>query len=1227
MSAMLSQELEKLSRALRRWRALDLLCWGLATVFALLWLLGLFDLAWSFNGAGRWFSSLLIWTLAGSTAFLAARALQARLTPEGLATVVERAFPDLDNHLINYIQFARDTSGNPFKKAYIQSGPPAVHQLDWTRLKNKRAQRFSRGTVVVALALLLLPSLFLGAQWPTALWRVANPLSAVEPVTRTRIVEVTPGNQAVPQGGMVTLRVKVQGPQGHAVRVDLDAADARSAAYEIGRLQGDGQESFSHRVARANTRFRYRFRAGDAPPSEWFTITPMPPPALTALRWDVEPPAYTGRLRQRLNLLEAQSPEIPAGSRVAVEVTAMAPLKNVTLTVPENEPVAMQVVDGDAQRWRSTITLDTRGAVVVEATDVFGQTLRESVSYSLIPDRPPVIEVLAPEGRARLPVGEAPRITFLARDDYGLRSVHIEAIPEGQETEQAGHRVQSWTVDNERSREIVWRGEPGRRGQTRTYRVVAVDNHPDEPQVARSHPIVFNPSAEGEHVADTRSRLEEEARTTLQQVIEAQRTNLESSRALRLQSYAGDAWQKNEERQRTIRRLTRELLRNPARPLGGRTEDVAQLYANEMVLAIDAVARVAGAGTELSPPVVEEALGLQERILRRLEVADMTASRSRLDRQLSALAQMLEALIREQQRIVTRTSDHVERESRPGEDLVEAQEEVADELSAFKRSGEREAASLRTTDAAHAELLAQVVEEARNRRIREEMLLTADRLDTGVLDDALVRGQRAHDHLEHLQQMLDQVRVRREEDRHAAQREALTQVQTTVERLMDMHMKIQESMDAIRGARDESDGIEELLAEEFADIARRNRDTLLTIPVDLHVFSDLNVGNEFVEEVFSIYEEIEQKAGSEQWGADDAVEWLFTKNDEFIEQLSVVEEKVEMIEKWLPDEPQRVSTLTETIDREEMPEDGIALETLNTEVESLISDLLDTTEELEEAARNAATTMAMTWGEHDHFEDDGELPEEDRLEATISEMQDDQFDAAAGAEIGHETAEGEYSSFAGLGDAGNERPDHMEQDGRSSIGREGMAVGETSASSGTIQEGDPNIEERRTEDPTQGGMVNADGEAQTEATGGGKLASGAADDVGMPGGVRRMDSPDAGSPEGMQALLARHADDLYAQASMQNVRVGSLRLAAHHIRQIDDAVARGDIRQLHEHHQAAVAELRRARAQLAAHASGAIDVDAVPSVIQDAMQAGADLAPESFRMQVAEYFKLLNETF
>jgi hypothetical protein len=270
----------------------------------------------------------------------------------------------------------------------------------------------------------------------------------------------------------------------------------------------------------------------------------------------------------------------------------------------------------------------------------------------------------------------------------------------------------------------------------------------------------------------------------------------------------------------------------------------------------------------------------------------------------------------------------------------------------------------------------------------------------------------------------------------------------------------------------------------------------------------------------------------------------------------------------------------------------MALGALAAEAEDLIGDLL---KESEEAAREA---------------DDG---------AINHAMSDDL--------MGWEVMEGDMASFAAKGKSGNQAPDHKEQDGRSNVGRQGMAVGETAAGSGTIHEGDKNIEERRTQDPTQGGQVDLDGEADTKATGGGKQASGKADDFGMDGGARRMDSTEAGSFEGLEALMAKRAETIYAKASLKNVRADSLKDAAHHLRQAADAIAEGrPIDQVKEFKRQAVAALRRATTQLEAGTSGALADGRSSALLDGVVQGGPDEAPPKYRDLVADYYRRLNET-
>ena len=126
-------------------------------------------------------------------------------------------------------------------------------------------------------------------------------------------------------------------------------------------------------------------------------------------------------------------------------------------------------------------------------------------------------------------------------------------------------------------------------------------------------------------------------------------------------------------------------------------------------------------------------------------------------------------------------------------------------------------------------------------------------------------------------------------------------------------------------------------------------------------------------------------------------------------------------------------------------------------------------------------------------------------------------------------------------------------------------------------------------------------------------------------GLERMDSNEQGSNEGMVSLMARQADAMYAKASLKNIRVDDLKNGAHHLRQAADAEVKGDIGQLREQRKMAVSSLRRAKAELEAGPTGAMEVGGSAGVLDDVIESGPDHAPPQYRDQVSDYYKALND--
>ena len=232
-------------------------------------------------------------------------------------------------------------------------------------------------------------------------------------------------------------------------------------------------------------------------------------------------------------------------------------------------------------------------------------------------------------------------------------------------------------------------------------------------------------------------------------------------------------------------------------------------------------------------------------------------------------------------------------------------------------------------------------------------------------------------------------------------------------------------------------------------------------------------------------------------------------------------------------------------------------------------------------------------------------------------------DMAAGWGI----AEGEFANFSAKGKSGNERPDHKDQDGRSLVGRQGMADGETVAGSGKINEGDNNIEARRTQDSPQSGQVQEEGHADAKATGGGK-GSGYSDRLGMSGtGPREDAKTQARSELGLQAMLRRNAEALYAKASMAHIRTGNLDEAVRAMRQAEDAMRNGaSIREVREYQRRAAAALAQTKGDLGPGVfTPVMAADAGMPVIGAQEASTADDAPPAYRDLVSEYFRSLSE--
>lgn len=1186
----IQQQLRNIGRRLRLWDAQTQGAVWAAALMAALCGFGLLDVWVRLGRTGR----VAVWAALVSLALFGARRMWAawsrRHSVEGVAVIVERAFPNLDNHLINYLQFAGDPSPDVFKKAYVGQGVPGWSDVRPGALRDRRFQGRALGAMAGAALLLAAPLAVRPAVWTVALARVLNPFSNAQPVCLTRIVGVEPGNATVPQGDSLLLRCRVQGAAGHRVELILDPADDRPATYALGALTGNGVEEFAYRIARATTGMRYRFAAGDDPSRAWYTVNVRMPPALTEARCTVQPPPHMNLRAREFDAL-TEPLEIPQGSRVAFALRGNSRMLGGSLAAP-GQPLLPLFPDAHDGLLKGSATLEQGSELRLSVSNAYGETLETAFAYRLLPDRAPTIRILSPGRSATLPAGAAPAIRFRVEDDFGLASVAVERLAADGDTAVPGRTLRVWDADGAREWETVWEDPaPRTAGETAAYRVVAVDNYPLGAQTSVSDRVVFQPAGAAEQAEQTAAR-EQQHRTTLNRVIEMQRDNIAATERLErtLPEPETAPWTGVIERQSEIRALTGVLLRDPSRPLGAAFASASRLYVSEMQEAVVELRRVPSAQGADRTRAVRRGLALQNIILNRLTGTETAVERTARQRRVSHLAAALERLVKGESGIIADTRAALQAGAAVGAATVDAQDRLASDVTDFVVACRSESAAMANTDRGSSELFARVADLCESRQVKEDMLRAAERLETRRLNEGLQIATGVLQVLRELQEMFERWQTAEAEERLEEIVETLHDARDRLQRIRELQSRAVEAMRLTETEQDQSGEDRDLLEEEIGELQRNLREAMLQVPRDMHIYPELTVANEMVDDVYSIFEEVAQREGSEYWTAKDAVEIGWLKPDELIEAMKRAEGRIDDMEMWLSEEPDTEAHNQEAYDREEMPK--MSLGALSAAAEDLIGDLLKETQELADAAQDSATNVGQP-----------DVPP------------------------GWEVAEGPLESFGAQGKSGNQAPDHKEQSGRSNVGRQGQSIGETAAASGTIGEGDDQIEQRITKDPLQSGQIQVDGEADEAATGGGKLGSGSADDVGMTGAGhdRRMDSTAEGMLEGLEALMARAAA-LHVKASLRGVQTQSLQEAAHHMRQAGDAIAAGlPISRIRELYQASAAALRRARTDLDMGAAQALDADRQTRMLEDVVEGGEASVPAAYRDLVSEYFRTLND--
>lgn len=423
---------DALRRTHRASRLNDLLaaCGFAAAIWLTLTLLAiLLDAAFAFNSAVLIsIDVLLIALLLTAIGWLARSWLGHRFNARRVARLIEERLGYHDSRLINAVDFARDadpgvsTGLRTMVLAEAQNSAAVVEPsavIDRTRLR--RSSKATLGAAcVLLLALLLAPRMF-GMVVPRYLYPEAD----LPPFTLLRF-DIAAEPQRIYYGKPATIRATLRGP------FIPEAAD-------LVFLDGDKRDRIAmHRaeagvfllpIDRAERSLRFYI---DTPHGRSYTqnLTVLPAPLFEKVTVRYDYPAYTGWPSIERGL-DGSGLHALIGTRAALTVDSNVPLREGLLTMTtdsklsESITVTLQPTPEDPRSVSASFDLNQSGhyTLALFGSDGSSSNDRPTGPITVVPDRAPSVQLMAPDLRTVAPEGWKVPVNIAASDDIGIGRV------------------------------------------------------------------------------------------------------------------------------------------------------------------------------------------------------------------------------------------------------------------------------------------------------------------------------------------------------------------------------------------------------------------------------------------------------------------------------------------------------------------------------------------------------------------------------------------------------------------------------------------------------------------------------------------------------------------------------------------------------------------------------------------------------------------------------------
>ena len=390
------------------------------------------------------------------------------VTNDEATLLIERAFPEMDNRLINAARLGRDPRTPQIVLTMIQAeAGRMVEALDLRRVLPLKALKPLATAAGIALLLLLVYAVALPEYFSNALKRYAMPTAFTPPITRTSL-RVSPGNITVPEGTAVTIRAEVGGeiPAGAHLQCG-------QAGYDMRFLGG----AFAQEFKSVDAPFEYCVRAGDAE-SETFRVTVLPKTKIEKVVVSQTFPEYLK--------LPPHTDDPSNGSIAALEATQISlsiqTSKKLTAVKLVSDCIEKPQQQGQNAEWKFSVSKS--GTYHFEWTDSDAITGKSS-DYTLtaLKDLPPRVRMIDPARDMTLHPSATLATLIHAEDDFALETVTLKAIAVDAKSDKDAFTISEFTAkgkDLRISRQLTAADLKCKTGETMRLFAVARDRKGSE---------------------------------------------------------------------------------------------------------------------------------------------------------------------------------------------------------------------------------------------------------------------------------------------------------------------------------------------------------------------------------------------------------------------------------------------------------------------------------------------------------------------------------------------------------------------------------------------------------------------------------------------------------------------------------------------------------------------------------------------------------------------------